>query len=408
MVTWIPLVCLVLILCVICGRFAILIGQSRVIGEIGAGVILGPMVTGSLFPEMSRKIITPEALEILQALGELGLIILMVELPWHSGIAKPECRISRGPVLIAMMGVVLSFSIGCSVGVVAKNSLAPTQPFLPFVLFCGIAASVTALPLLLRLIQDRDDISELARQTALTAAVYTDLFVWAALVAVITVQSNGMSDLFESACRASALAAYAAIAILILRPWLKSHTHIMSVSQSTKAGIALVSSLMSAQLTENLGFHHAIGAMIAAYVFYDVDLMRQAWERWVGKFGKLVLLPIFFACSMIQFSFQEPLPSDFMFWIVLFFTSGVIGKVAGSYIGARISGYEPKVSFEIGVLMNAKGVMELVLLNVGLRLGVLSEISYIALVAVSVVSILTFGTFTGMLKFRPFKRKPHP
>ena len=107
---------------------------------------------------MSAKVLTPESIEIVRALGELGLIMLMVEVPWHAAGVGGRRGAQRAPALIAILGIVLSFFLGCVTGAWSKPSIAPTQPYWSYVIFCGIALSVTALPVLMRIIQERGGI----------------------------------------------------------------------------------------------------------------------------------------------------------------------------------------------------------------------------------------------------------
>lgn len=134
-----------LLACKVCGRVATMFGQSRVVGEIVAGILLGPTVLGTWFPQISEKVLTPESTEVVRALGELGLIMLMVEVPWHAaGVGKRKGG-QLTPVLIATLGVALSFSLGCFIGAWSKTSIAPAQPYWSYVIFCGVALSATAL-----------------------------------------------------------------------------------------------------------------------------------------------------------------------------------------------------------------------------------------------------------------------
>lgn len=202
---WIMLVCLILLACAICGQLATVIGQSRVIGEITAGILLGPTVLGAWFPQASTQLFAPESMHVVRSLSELGLIILMVEVPWHAAGIGSKGGGQRVPALIATLGIVLSFSLGCIVGAWSKASLAPMQPYWPYVIFCGVALSVTALPVLVRIIQEHAGIDGRAGQLALSAAVYTDVFAWFALALVLTLQLSGTTGVVDSLLRVAGL-----------------------------------------------------------------------------------------------------------------------------------------------------------------------------------------------------------
>jgi len=406
MSNWLVLVCLILLACAVCGRVATMLGQSRVIGEIVAGILLGPTLLGTWFPQVSAKVLTPDSMEVVRALGELGLIILMVEVPWHAaGVGLRRGR-QRAPALIASLGIVLSFFLGCVIGAWSKASIAPTQPYWSYVIFCGVALSVTALPVLVRIIQEHPGIDGQAGRLALSAAMYTDVFAWLALALVLALQVGGSAGLLESVFRIGGLAAYAGLMFLVVRPWLKNWIGHTALSERSRVAVALVYCLTSAQITAMLGFHQAIGAVMAAYVFHDLFSMEQAWRRWIGRFGHLFLTPIFFAGSGIHVSlsaFREP---GLWWWLLLFLLGGTVGKLLGSYIGARVLGLRPIVSIEIGVLMNTKGLVELVVLGVGLQAGVLSERSYSVLLMLALVSTALTSLLFGLWGWRLRKTAP--
>ncbi|MFB4391940.1 MULTISPECIES: cation:proton antiporter [unclassified Pseudomonas] len=169
------------------------------------------------------------------------------------------------------------------------------------------------------------------------------------------------------------------------------------LGERSRVALALLYCLFSAQVTAMLGFHEAIGAVLAAYVFHDLFSMEHAWRRWVGRFGHLFLTPIFFACSGIQVSLGAFSDPTLWLWLLLFLVGGIVGKVLGSYVGARLSGLTPKVSLELGVLMNTKGLVELVVLGVGLQMGVLSESSYSVLLMLALVSTALTNPLISLL-----------
>ncbi len=397
MSNWIVLVCLILLACAVCGRLATMLGQSRVIGEIVAGIVLGPTLLGTWFPQVSARVLTPESMDVVRALAELGLIMLMVEVPWHAAGGGKHPGEQRASALIASCGIVLSFFLGCVVGAWSKASIAPTQPYWPYVIFCGVAMSVTALPVLVRIIQEHGGIDEQASRLALSAAVYTDVFAWCALALVLTLHISGAAGPFKSLFRLSGLAVYASLTVLVLRPWLRNRISHTALSERSRVATAFFYCLLSAQVTAMLGFHQAIGAVMAAYVFHDLFSMEHAWRRWIGRFAHLFLTPIFFACSGIQVSLGALNEPTLWQWLLWFLLGGTVGKVLGSYIGARIYGLKSIDSIEVGVLMNTKGLVELVLLGVGLQVGVLSESSYSVLLMLALASTVLTNPLISLL-----------
>ncbi|POF85488.1 cation:proton antiporter [Pseudomonas putida] len=181
----------------------------------------------------------------------------------------------------------------------------------------------------------------------------------------------------------------------------KKQAVVTSLGERSRVAAAFMYCLASAQLTGMLGFHQAIGAVMAAYVFYDVCSMEEAWRRWIGRFSHLFLTPIFFAAAGIQVSlsaFSEP---SHMAMAAVVLAGGTLGKVLGSYIGAWMSGLRPINSIEVGELMNTKGLVELVILSVGVQVGVLSESSYSIFLALAVVSTVLTNPLMGLLAWWP-------
>jgi len=336
-------------------------------------------------------------MDVVRALAELGLIMLMVEVPWHAAGGGKHPGEQRASALIASCGIVLSFFLGCVVGAWSKASIAPTQPYWPYVIFCGVAMSVTALPVLVRIIQEHGGIDEQASRLALSAAVYTDVFAWCALALVLTLHISGAAGPFKSLFRLSGLAVYASLTVLVLRPWLRNRISHTALSERSRVATAFFYCLLSAQVTAMLGFHQAIGAVMAAYVFHDLFSMEHAWRRWIGRFAHLFLTPIFFACSGIQVSLSALNEPTLWQWLLWFLLGGTVGKVLGSYIGARIYGLKSIDSIEVGVLMNTKGLVELVLLGVGLQVGVLSESSYSVLLMLALASTVLTNPLISLL-----------
>lgn len=400
---WIVSVCFILLACAFFGRLAKKIGQNKVIGEIAAGITLGPTVFGAWFPQASTLIFSPDSVPILKALSELGLIILMFEVPWHASGSGRGQKKQLSSAFIAFLGIALSFVAGGVMGIYSKEAIAPAQPYWAYVAFCGIALSVTALPVLVRIVQDNSYINAQVGGMALSAAIYTDLFAWFALALVLALQFSGEASVVNSLFRVFGLIAFFVLSFRVLRPLVRHSLLFSSLDERSKVGIALVYGLFSAEVTALLGFHQAIGAIMAAYVFYDVPSIESAWKKWIGRFGHLFLTPIFFATSGLQVSLGAFSELSLWLWLLLFIIGGSLGKILGSYISGRMSGLAPRESIELGMLMNAKGLVELVVLEVGVKAGVLSETSYTVLLLFSLIS--TVLTPPSILLLNRYVRK---
>lgn len=325
---------------------------------------------------------------------------MMFEVPWH--IASNSCKKPRNltSFLVAGTGIAASFTIGCVLGEYSKETIAPNEPYWAYLLFCGIALSATALPVLSRVIMDNQKIDESAGGISLSAAVYTDIFVWLSLSLALSIQISESQGVFQAFLKFFALAVYASVSILIIRPMISRLNTEHPMNEQAKVTAAIIFCLISAQVTEYLGFHLSIGAIIAGYVFYDIPSLQKSWSRSIGKFSNWFLAPIFFAYSTMQISFNNLPEINIWYWIAIFLLAGSSAKVLGSYLGARLTKIDAKKSLTIGVLMNVKGLVELVVLNVGLSSGLLSETSYVVLIVTSIASIFLANPLISLVNLQ--------
>lgn len=386
---WMLQVCLILVVAITLGRVAEKLGQSRVIGEIAAGLLLGPSVLGTIFPTVSQFLFFTESLNNLKVLAELGLVLLMFEIAWHAPAGPaPKPAVSRlAPVTIAVFGMFISFAIGCAIAAFSKSAMAPDKHFWSYVLFCGLALSVTALPVLVRIIADTKAISAQSASYALSSAIYTDVFAWMGVALLVAFHAMSETNVLLSLVKTISLIGYFGFSICVVRP-LVSRLQLGngSAASHVRLTLALCYCLVSAEVTTRLGFHQAIGAIVAAYVFCRMPGLEKQWENTVGKFSSTLLTPLFFAYSGLQASFGSISEGSAWGWLAIFILGAFVGKIGGSYLGARISGLTPTTSMEVGVLMNTKGLVELVVLSIGLQLGILSVTAYSVLLVLALFS----------------------
>jgi Kef-type K+ transport system membrane component KefB len=392
-------VCLILAVSLLLGRIAERLGQSRVIGEITAGLLLGPSVLGAWFPSLSGFLFFAESLHNLKVLAELGLVLLMFEIAWH----VPPLRTDQGPtakftpITIALFGMLSSFLIGCAIAVLSKEYMAPDKAFWSYVLFCGLALSVTALPVLVRIIADAKNISADSASYALSSAIYTDVFAWLGVALLVAFHSMGANDIFDSLIKTLLLIGFFLFSFYTMRPLVMRLQFMTSEKGSGRIqlSIAFCYCLVSSEISARLGFHQAIGAIVAAYVFCKVPGLERNWGSVIGRFSGTFLTPLFFAYSGLQASFGSFSESSTWGWLGLFVLGGFLGKIGGTYWGGRVCGLTTATALEVGVLMNTKGLVELVVLNIGLELGILSATTYSVLLVLALFStVMTMPLLT--------------
>ncbi len=288
MATWMVQVSLILICSVVLGRLAERVGQSRMVGEVGTGLLLGASVLGVLWPEGHAALFFTDSLEDLKVFADLGLVLLMFEVAWHTSSLHAE-KVRNAiltPLVITLFGVSLTFLIGCLIAAVSKENIAPDIAFWPYVFFCGLALSATALPVLIRIIARLKNISASTASIALSSAVYTDVFAWIGVAFLVASYAAGKTSILGALISTLALIGFCGISFYLIRPLISLLYRERQAKRNNGIQLIVVVCycLASAEITSQLGFHQAIGVVIAAYVFCKVPGLQHIWRTNYRKF----------------------------------------------------------------------------------------------------------------------------
>jgi Kef-type K+ transport system membrane component KefB len=380
------------------GGLATLLRQPAVVGEIAAGVLLGPSLVGHVWPEAYTFLFPQASLDILRVLSQLGVILFMFSV----GLDLDASHLrQRAPTAIAVshFSIVVPFLLGVGAALVLYAPYAPEGvPFHAFALFMGIALSITAFPVLARVIEERGLTRTALGSTALACAAVDDVTAWSLLAAVVTlVTAGGVGGTL--AVMVGALAIFMAAMVWLVKPWLArgfaGHTGPLS---RRRTALVLVVLLASALLTELIGIHALFGAFVAGVIMpADEGLRRQLRER-LESLSSVFLLPVFFAYTGLRT--EIGLLNDAAGWAVCagIILVAVAGKLVGSMLAARWSGSNWHDAFVIGALMNTRGLMELVALNVGYDLGILSPVMFTMLVVMALVTTAMTGPLIDLAR----------
>jgi Kef-type K+ transport system membrane component KefB len=378
------------------GRVFRFIGQPPVIGEVVAGIALGPSLLGAISPDAYTFLLPPAVAPSLGLLSQLGVALYMflIGVELDTDVLRGQLRAT---VTIAQSGIVLPFVLGAALAAVVAQDLAPAGvPFSHFVLFMGVAMAITAFPVLARILADtgltRTDLGRLA----LTCAAVGDVTAWCLLAFVVGVaQSREGSALLPSLMTVG----YIALMFIVVRPavvrWCR-RTEARAIDRDVIAAV-IVAALVSALITEWIGIHAIFGAfLMGAVIPHDSRLARVLEDR-IEHLVTILLLPAFFAFAGMRT--EIGLISNWTAWltcaaIVLVAT---IGKFGGTLAAARLSGHEWRTATSLGVLMNTRGLMELIVLNVGLDLGVISPTLFTMMVVMALVTTMATTPLLGML-----------
>jgi Kef-type K+ transport system membrane component KefB len=334
-----------------CGWVANRVGQPAVVGEMAAGVLLGPIVMGAAMPGVHAALFSPASLAGLSALSTFGLVLFMfvigLELRWPHGV---RARI-RAAANVGVASVLLPMALGVAIAPLLYPTLAPAGVgFWPFALFIAAALSITAFPVMARILKDRALTQTPFGQLSLAAAAIVDAIAWILLAFVVALAGGG-DGLAGAARTCAGLVALLAFVFLLLRPafaWLlRSHAPDGEPSATVLAAL-MIGLLVCSMLTEWMHLHAVFGAFLfGAGLPRDDRLLRSLVQR-VEPIAMVVLMPLFFALAGLS-------------------TTG------GAAFGARATGFGWRDSLATGALMNARGLMELIVMKIGLDAGLIGR-----------------------------------
>lgn len=381
------------------------IGQPTVIGEIIAGIVLGPSLVGMYFPEFSILLFPPESLGNLQFLSQIGLILFMFVVGMELDLNVLKSKVHEA-VVISHASIIIPFAFGLCLAYYIYQSFAPIGvQFLSFGLFMGIAMSITAFPVLARIVQERGIHKTKLGMVVITCAAADDITAWCILAAVIAIVKAGS---FVSSLYVIFLAiSYVFIMIKVVQPFLKRvgdlHTSRENLSKSIVA-IFFLALLISSYATEVIGIHALFGAFMAGVIMPENIKFRNIFIEKVEDIALVLLLPLFFVFTGLRT--EIGLLNDPYLWKItgLIILVAVSGKFFGSAMAAKFVGQSWKDSLTIGALMNTRGLMELVVLNIGYDLGVLSPEIFTMMVIMALCTTFMTGPALDLIN-RIFKTK---
>lgn len=376
------------------------IGQPTVIGEIVAGIVLGPSLVGMYFPEISAALFPLQSMPNLQFLSQIGLIMFMFVIGMELDL-KVLRNQAHEAVVISHASMVIPFALGMGLSYYIYESFAPHNvQFLSFGLFMGIAMSVTAFPVLARIVQERGIHKSRLGTIVITCAAADDITAWCLLAAVIAIVKAGS---FTSSFYVIALAVgYVILMMKVVKPFLKRvgdlHTSRENLSKPIVA-IFFVTLIISSYTTEVIGIHALFGAFMAGAIMPENTKFRNLFIEKIEDVSLVLLLPLFFVFTGLRT--QIGLLDDVSLWKVTGYIIlvAVVGKFLGSTLAAKFVGQNWKDSLTIGALMNTRGLMELVVLNIGYDLGVLTPEIFAMMVIMALLTTFMTGPALDIIEW---------
>ncbi len=379
------------------GRGAKWMGQPLVIAEVVAGILLGPSLLGWLAPDALSTLFPASSMPVLKMLSQVGLILFMFLIGLE---LDPRMLKGRGhtSVVISHTSIVVPFALGAAVAFWLYPRLSdPSVPFSSFWLFMGVAMSITAFPVLARILSERGLLRSRVGMITLTCAAVDDVTAWCLLAFIASIVRA--TDLADAGYTTVFALLYIGFMLGLLRPFLKRLAARVSDRQGLNqnmVALTLILLLTSAWITEQIGIHALFGAFLFGTIIPKEGGLAEALVEKLEDVTVVLLLPLFFAFSGLRT--QIGLLSEGSDWAIcgIIILLACLGKFGGSTVAARITGLRWREAGALGILMNTRGLMELIVLNLGLDLGVISPKLFTMMVIMALVT--TFMT-TPLLRW---------
>lgn len=376
------------------------IGQPNVIGEILAGIALGPSLLGAAFPHTFEFLFPSYSLSNLEFLAQLGLILFMfvIGMELDTKLLKNK---AKEAVIISHASIVVPYFLGVILAYNIYTNYAPAQiSFIEFALFIGIAMSITAFPVLARIIHERNMTKTYIGSMVITCAAADDVSAWCILAAVIAIVKAG--TLLSAFFTILLTVIFVCLMLYVVKPWIKSwsNTYIDKPDRS-KYIIAMVFVLLlvSSFTTELIGIHALFGAFIAGVIIPDDLNFKKLLVKRVEDVSLILLLPLFFVYTGLRTEIGLLFQTQIWQIGALVTLVAIVGKFGGSALAARYMKLNWKDSAMIGVFMNTRGLMELIVLNIGYNLGILTTELFTVFVIMALVTTMMTGPAIDLISY---------
>jgi len=377
------------------------LGQPAVIGEMIGGILLGPSLLGWLAPQVGAFLFPSNSLGPLQLLGQIGVILFMFIVGMEVNPRSLRQR-AHSAVLISHVGILAPFMLGTALALFLYLPLAPRDvSYLSFALFMGIAMSITAFPVLARIIEQRGLSGSSLGNTAIACAAVDDATAWCILAVVLAIARA--EDFSGTALTVGLALAFSVAMLFMIKPWLRKLVERAAYSVAYSNGIiagTLLFAFASGLFTETIGIHALFGAFLAGAVLPPQEILRVPVKERLETFSTVFLLPLFFAFTGLRT--QIGLMDDWQSWILCgcIIIVAIAGKLGGTTLAARWTGMSWRESLSIGALMNTRGLMELIALNIGYELGILSAEIFAMMVLMALATTFMTGPVLSFIETR--------
>jgi K+:H+ antiporter len=365
-----------------------LIGQPAVIGELVGGLMLGPSLLGRIAPAFHDQLLPPGVTSFLGVYSQLGVILylFLVGLELDLSVLRKS---SHATLAISHASIITPFLLGASLALNLYPKVSTSGvPFTVFALFLGVSLSVTAFPVLARILTDLKISRSQMGVVALTCAAIDDVTAWCLLALVVSIAQERGADAIRTVVMTAALIV---VVLKIVAPFLRRVVPQLDQSSDLSRAalsVVLLAMLASAMTTEYIGIHGFFGAFLFGAIIPHESRLATELKRRLDDFVAVLFLPVFFAYTGTRT--EVGLISGVQDWLLCgaIVVIACLGKFGGTLVASRLSGVGWRDSAALGILMNTRGLVQLIVLNVGLDLGVISPRLFTMLVLMALVTTL--------------------
>jgi len=374
-------------------------GQPAVVGEMVAGILLGPSLFGLVAPGAFQFVFPTASMGALKLFSQIGVCLFMFAAGMEFDVAHLRQK-AHTAIVVSHASIIIPYFLGVVLALFLYSHLAqPGASFTAFALFMGISISITAFPVLVRILQDRGIFKTVLGSTATACAAVDDVTAWCVLafvVAIVRAASVG-----AAACNLGLAACLIGFMLFVIKPnlprWLGPQA--LERPDPGKGMLAAVIGVVlgCALSTELIGIHAIFGAFLAGVIMPDTGDFRHKLAVRVENFSSVLLLPLFFAYTGLRT--QVGLLNDVQGWLICLGIIAVAttGKLGGTAIAARLTGMPWRDALQLGALMNTRGLMELIALNIGYDLGILSQRIFAMLVIMALATTVMTAPVLALL-----------
>jgi len=377
------------------------LGQPGVVGEIVAGLLLGPSLFGHFFPAASVFVFGSAPSTPITIISQIGLVLLMFQIgtDFEFGhLTRPRNR--NGAIGIAAASVLVPFALGFAIGEMSAPYLAPRIDSLTYSLFFGVGLAITAVPILGRILREFDLTHTEIGVVAISAAAVNDVIGWV-MLAGISAYASARFSAGGIGLQVGGIALLLLLAWCVLRPLVKRLLAAMPIVNGqlppNLMTVVVCLAFAASICTYKLGIFAIFGGFLAGLLFHRDQRFVDAWRNQVGKFVLVFFLPVFFTYTGLRTNVLGLASGSDWEWLSVVLAAAILGKVLPVYLASRLAGFNSRESTILGSLMNTRALMELIVLNIGFDLGFIPQNVFTMLVIMAVVTTVMTGPLLRVL-----------